>query len=74
MAKSTELFSISFDQDQAVQGFVVPMMGMQTLGESRCNVQAEVRIKKTTDLNVRKGQEFDTLMQELQQVRASLGA
>ena len=33
---------------------------------------AEVRITKTTDLNVRKGQEFDTLMQELQQVRASL--
>ena len=35
---------------------------------------ANVRITKTTDLNLRKGQEFHTLMQELRQVRTSLGA
>lgn len=38
LCKWTELFSISFDQDQAVGGFIVPIMGMQTLGESPGNV------------------------------------
>lgn len=33
LQKWTELFSISFDRDQAVECFIVPMVGMQTLGE-----------------------------------------
>jgi len=29
----TELFRISFDQDAAVEGFITPLFGMQTLGD-----------------------------------------
>merc|ERR1712107_704727 len=32
----TELFTISFDRDQAVEGFIAPLVGMQTKGAASC--------------------------------------